>query len=631
MGQQAYIHLYKHKTIEQGKKWCGAFAISLTTCPAEREDRTGRDDVVTRRLHEQVDFINSLFCPNPPRVFAIRYITRPNPDSFSAGNIQVAFIGKTEANSKNVAEMQAKTLNREVLALLGGTMPDYTWEVVTTPATFNSIWEPFDWQNAYVAEIRRREDRVQLESVRPRPMLGRGRPQPHFPWKEEETVYFVHPLVPHITTLARLLRILLLQHASILLQATISPVWLTEEEEEALVKEISKCEHYGQQSSVLMSEGIHAARTIHEKRAEAVCEVLLGQLLRLQDAPFLLNITLASPEPLPPTVLEAVGVEVTVPVGSNSAGGFSALTGLQAGGYDVVFPNNDEELNKARDNARFLTFEPWGEIIAPAPLRRVRWVVDAHEAAGAFRFPIATTEGLAGLEVRLARFRPLPKEVAALGKGDCKTECLLVGENPYLGMSEPVFLPELDRRQHIYVVGQTGTSKTTLLKTMIVADMLNNRGVAVIDPHGDLFDELLTCIPRSRIKDVVLFDPTDTDFPVGLNLLECSNGEQRYFIVREMRAIMERLIRDQYGYRGVDYAGPIFYQHMQKNMLLAMSNPHDPGTLLEFYEIFQHRTYWKRWLPLRWKDEHLENWVNNILQKWIIQSVLKISRPGVNI
>jgi len=101
----------------------------------------------------------------------------------------------------------------------------------------------------------------------------------------------------------------------------------------------------------------------------------------------------------------------------------------------------------------------------------------------------------------------------------------------------------------------------------------------------------------------------DLDYPIGLNLLDCSEPTQRYFVVREMRSIMERLIQDQYKYQAADYAGPAFYQHMQMNMLLAMSNPDDPGTLLEFYEIFQHKDYWERWKPLKWQEPQLKRWV----------------------
>ncbi|MDZ7337607.1 MAG: type IV secretion system DNA-binding domain-containing protein [candidate division KSB1 bacterium] len=562
------------------------------------------DDVVAEHLQDQVDFINALFCPQPQRSFAVRYITEPHPRFFSAGRIEVVLLGKLEANTETTAEAQACALCQEVVALLGGTRPEYAWEIVTDRETFKKIWEPFSWEQAYVAEIRRREDRVQLESVRPRPVLGRGHAQ-NQEWNADEAVYFVHPFAPHPTTLSRLLRTMLLQRASLLLQASISPVWLTGEEEEGLVAQISKSEQYAKGWKNLARQAVIGLPTIHETRAAALCEGLLCQLLRLQDAPFLLNVTLASPEPVPRTVVEAVGVEITLPVGSQRAS--SALSGVQAGGYDVVFPQTEEENRKARQNAQFIAFELWGQTLAPEPLKRARWLVDAWEAAGAFRFPIATAEGLTGMEVQTARFRPLPREVAALREGE-EPDRILVGDNRYLGMSEQVFLSERDRRHHVYVVGQTGTGKTTLLKTIIVGDVKAGRGLAVIDPHGDLFDELLRYIPENRLDDVVILDPSDTEFPVGLNMLECSNEEQRYFVVREMRAIMERLLEDQYGVNASPFAGPVFYQHLQKSLLWVMSRPNDPGTLLEFYEIYQRKGFWRKWLPLKNPDPLLKRW-----------------------
>lgn len=166
-----------------------------------------------------------------------------------------------------------------------------------------------------------------------------------------------------------------------------------------------------------------------------------------------------------------------------------------------------------------------------------------------------------------------------------------------------------DRRLHMYVVGKTGTGKSTLLKTMILSDMAEGEGLAVIDPHGDLFDELIGSVPRNRWDDVVILNPMDMDYPVGLNMLECPNEEQRHFVVREMRAIMERLLADQYQHAAAEFAGPVFYWHMQNNMLLVMSRKDDPGTWLEFYEIYQHKDYWRKWKPLQWEEPMLERWV----------------------
>ena len=95
----------------------------------------------------------------------------------------------------------------------------------------------------------------------------------------------------------------------------------------------------------------------------------------------------------------------------------------------------------------------------------------------------------------------------------------------YMGMRHawgedvPFGLNTDDRRHHAYVVGKTGSGKTTLLRNMIIQDIAAGRGVGVIDPHGDLAHELLDYIPPWRTDDVVYFDPSDFDFPIGLNLV----------------------------------------------------------------------------------------------------------------
>ena len=91
----------------------------------------------------------------------------------------------------------------------------------------------------------------------------------------------------------------------------------------------------------------------------------------------------------------------------------------------------------------------------------------------------------------------------------------MIGKNHYFGFEQDVIIPVDTRRQHTYIIGQTGTGKTTLMKTMILSDMKAGNGLAVIDPHGELFRDLLEMIPEERKEDVVLFDPSDVAFPVG--------------------------------------------------------------------------------------------------------------------
>lgn len=610
MQQSPYIHLYEDG--ESKQRWHGVFALRLSRCSAERDGIAKAEEILTRTFKEQVDLISALCCPERGRTFALRYISHPCTESFASGRIDVAILGQEQGARREEVAEKTGDLYQELQALLGGLNPDWGWKVVTEDVSFNRIWEPFPWQEASVAEIVRREEAVTLDNPRTRPSLGTTTLPTNPRERTNGTVYVVHPFLPRPTTLAPLLRTMLLQPAPILLQIVLRPVRVTKEEEAGLLAEIGKCEAHLQRRRNPPAGGAIPSQTIHEMRASAVCEGLLTQLARLQAASFLMSITLSSPKPLPPTLLDVAGAEVSAPVAHQSKGS-SASSVLQGGGYTVASPHTVEEAERVRLNAHFLTVRPWNHSQSPVALVRLRRLVNAHEAAGAFRFPVALADPLPGIEVQLSRCRPLPLGIASLRCSS--SDRLLIGEHRYLGPSERVFLTEQDRRHHAYIVGQTGVGKSTLLKTMILSDMAAGRGIVVIDPHGDLFEELLHAVPGSRLDDLVILDPTDTEYPVGLNLLECPEEEQRHFVVREMRAIMERLIRDQYDRSASEVAGPAFYQHMQMNMLLTMSNPEDPGTLLEFYEIFQHEDYWKRWLPLRWKEPQLERWAEKNLPR----------------
>lgn len=137
-------------------------------------------------------------------------------------------------------------------------------------------------------------------------------------------------------------------------------------------------------------------------------------------------------------------------------------------------------------------------------------------------------------------------------------------------------------------MGATGTGKSTLLFNMIRQDIDNGEGVALIDPHGDLFDQVLRAIPSARVDDVVIIDPCDFEYAVGINFLECNDfykSAQMNFAINEMMRIFDRL----YDMRIT--GGPIFEQYVRHAMLLAMENDLDSATLMDVPMIFEDRRF----------------------------------------
>jgi len=160
-----------------------------------------------------------------------------------------------------------------------------------------------------------------------------------------------------------------------------------------------------------------------------------------------------------------------------------------------------------------------------------------------------------------------------------------IGKVEFRGEEKKVyFASREDRRRHFYVIGQTGTGKSTLLREMIRQDIQNGEGVAVIDPHGELIDQVLTYVPKERVDDVILFEPFDLERPCGLNMLEYDTPEQKDFAVQEMIAIFYKLFPPE-------IIGPMFEHYMRNAMLALMADKENPGTLVEIPKMFTDPQY----------------------------------------
>jgi len=145
-----------------------------------------------------------------------------------------------------------------------------------------------------------------------------------------------------------------------------------------------------------------------------------------------------------------------------------------------------------------------------------------------------------------------------------------------------------DRNRHCYLIGATGTGKSTLLYNMIRQDIDNGEGVTLIDPHGDLYQRVLRSIPPSRVNDVVLVDLCDFEYSVGINFLECEGRYkhiQMNYVTNEMIKIFDRL----YDLRQT--GGPIFEQYMRNALLLVMDNEVPGATLMDIPMIFEDDDY----------------------------------------
>ena len=179
------------------------------------------------------------------------------------------------------------------------------------------------------------------------------------------------------------------------------------------------------------------------------------------------------------------------------------------------------------------------------------------------------------LKRTFAKQAPAPVEMPSEG--------IVVGVNRYGASETPVHFGASDRLRHCYVIGQTGTGKTGLIKNMILQDIKNGEGVAFIDPHGNDIEDVLAAIPPERAKDVIYFDPAYTARPMGLNMLEYdrSKPEMKSFVVDELYGIFRKLYSDV-----PEAFGPMFEQYYRNATQLVVEDPDSGSTLVEVPRVF---------------------------------------------
>ncbi len=197
------------------------------------------------------------------------------------------------------------------------------------------------------------------------------------------------------------------------------------------------------------------------------------------------------------------------------------------------------------------------------------------EITSMFHFTAQRVTTSRELKRSFAKQTPAPVEMPADG--------ITLGVNRYGATETPVRFASNDRLRHCYVIGQTGTGKTTFIKNMILQDMKNGEGVAFIDPHGTDIEDVLAAVPPERTQDVIYFDPAYTARPMGLNMLEYdrSKPEMKTFVVDEVYGIFRKLYADV-----PEAFGPMFEQYYRNAVQLVVEDPDSGSTFLEIPRIF---------------------------------------------
>ncbi len=228
-------------------------------------------------------------------------------------------------------------------------------------------------------------------------------------------------------------------------------------------------------------------------------------------------------------------------------------------------------------------------------------VLSAEEMTSIFHFPNVRIE-TPHMKVTKAREAAAPANLPIQG--------LLMGYNMFRGEKADIRMQDEDRRRHLYTIGQTGTGKSVFLKNLIIQDIAQGKGVCVIDPHGDMVEDILQFVPRHRMQDVIYFNPGDIERPMGLNMLEYDPNfpEQKTFIVNELLSIFDKL------YNMSVAGGPMFEQYFRNATLLTMDDPLSGNTMLEITRVLTDKEF---------RDYKLSKTSNIVVRNFWIQMAEK--------
>lgn len=188
---------------------------------------------------------------------------------------------------------------------------------------------------------------------------------------------------------------------------------------------------------------------------------------------------------------------------------------------------------------------------------------------------------------------------------EIKKDVNVIAETVYKNRNTKYGLLRNDRRRHVYVIGKTGTGKSTLLANMVINDLKHNEGLCVIDPHGDLVETLLDFIPKHRINDVVYFDPSDQERTVQINLFEGENVVHRELIASGIISVFQKLYSYSWGPR---------LEYILRNCLLTLLKSKE-AKLSDVLELLTNNKF---------RDKIVENLDDPILKSFWINEYNKM-------
>ncbi|MCX6727523.1 MAG: type IV secretion system DNA-binding domain-containing protein [Candidatus Saccharibacteria bacterium] len=232
----------------------------------------------------------------------------------------------------------------------------------------------------------------------------------------------------------------------------------------------------------------------------------------------------------------------------------------------------------------------------------------ASEITSLYHFPNTQTAKTENVVKALSKTLPAPISL----KGDAELD-VLIGENIHQGTVTPIGLTAAERERHVYIIGGTGNGKTTMIIYQIIQDIRNGKGVAVVDPHGDLAEKILEYIPNDRIQDVIYMNPDDLKHPIGMNLLELTPGLTGDDLLREKDIVTEATVSVLRKIFSEDDSGGHRIEYILRNAIQTSLTLEDP-TLFTIFKLLNDAKF-RRKVTSNLEDENLRDFWKNELGK----------------
>ena len=209
-----------------------------------------------------------------------------------------------------------------------------------------------------------------------------------------------------------------------------------------------------------------------------------------------------------------------------------------------------------------------------------------------------------GLDYCVYRKLPYPSNLPT-PKNTQESDLTILGNTDYRGEKVTFGIKKEDKFRHMYVVGKTGTGKSTFISNMVVSDMKAGNGLCLLDPHGELVDSVLEHIPSNRINDVILFDVSDTEFPIGFNLFQADNEDAKNLIASGIVSTFYRLFDTSWGPR---------LEYILRNVVLSLID-YPNATLMHILRILTDKNF-REEVVSNIKDGVVLKFWNNEFNKW---------------